>query len=113
MIAPTLKSGTDMRLIHLVAAAAVFLAAPALALAADPGGDASSPAQAAVTKASVRKPHDADKLICKQVQDPDEQYMGGSRLGGSRECRTQAEWDTLSHDAGDQLNQIHQTTSGH
>jgi len=64
------------------------LAAPAVAFAADPAPAA--PAAAAVpasTKAAVDK---KDRQVCKTIGEP------GSRLGGKRVCRSQAQWNELA-----------------
>lgn len=37
-------------------------------------------------------PVDPDKKICKTIKEP------GTRLGGARECRTQAEWNRIAEE---------------
>lgn len=40
--------------------------------------------------AAPAAPVDPDKKICKTIKET------GSRLGGKRECKTQAEWDRIA-----------------
>jgi len=47
-------------------------------------------AQAQTTTTAPAAPVDPDKKICKTIKET------GSRLGGKRECRTQAEWDRIA-----------------
>ena len=58
------------------------LAVPALAFAADPA----PAAPAAATAATPKK----DKPVCKTIEEK------GSRLGGKRVCRSQAEWNEIA-----------------
>ena len=67
------------RLVILAACGA--LAAPALAFAADPA-PAAAPAAAQTPK--------KEKQVCKTIEEK------GSRLGGKRICRTQAQWNELA-----------------
>jgi hypothetical protein len=46
--------------------------------------------QAQTTTTAPATPVDPDKKICKTIEET------GSRLGGTRECRTQAEWDRIA-----------------
>lgn len=51
---------------------------------------AAAPAPApTVTKPETVKP---DKKVCRTLKDT------GSRLGGKRECKTQAEWDRIAQE---------------
>ncbi len=76
----------------------------ALLAAAVAGGDASpatgqgsAPAttssQPAATPVALPKPR--DKIVCHYIPEP------GSRLGGSKTCMTQTEWDRQRQDAHD------------
>ncbi len=59
------------------------LAAPAMAFAADPAPAAT----ATPVVAKIAKP---DRKVCKTIEEK------GSRLGGKRVCRSQAEWNELA-----------------
>jgi hypothetical protein len=59
------------------------LAAPAMAFAADP---AVQPTKTSAEAKAEKK----NRMVCKQQEEK------GSRLGGKRICRTQAEWDEIS-----------------
>ena len=72
------------RFVALAACAA--LAAPSLAFAADPA-PAAGAAAPTLAKADVNK---KDRKVCKTIPEP------GSRLGGKRVCRSQAEWNELA-----------------
>ena len=49
-------------------------------------------AQAQPATTTPAAPVDPDKKICKTIKET------GSRLGGKRECRTQAEWDRIAEE---------------
>ncbi len=60
------------------------LAVPAMAFAADP-----APA-ATATPAAAAQTSKKDRQVCKTIEEK------GSRLGGKRVCRSQAEWNELA-----------------
>jgi hypothetical protein len=70
------------RIIILAACAAI--AAPAVAFAQQPSPAATAPTEPA--KIVSKK----DRKVCKTQEEK------GSRLGGTRVCRTQAEWDEIA-----------------
>lgn len=49
-------------------------------------------AQAQPATTTPAAPVNPDKKICKTIKET------GSRLGGKRECRTQAEWDRIAEE---------------
>jgi Flp pilus assembly protein CpaB len=73
----------------IVLAACAALAAPAAALAA---GQQQAPAatQAVSTDKPAQVKPRKERMVCKTQEEK------GSRLGGKRICRTQAEWDDLA-----------------
>ena len=76
-----------MRLAVLIACGA--LVAPSAGLAAgQSGGEA---VKASNAPKSIKEKSKMDRLVCK-IQD-----QKGSRLGGKRVCRTQAEWDEAAY----------------
>jgi len=46
----------------------------------------------AQTSTAPAAPVDPNKKVCKTIKET------GSRLGGKRECRTQAEWDRIAEE---------------
>ncbi len=64
--------------------------APAAALAAGQQTTQAQPAATATTGQPAQVKPRKDRLVCKQTEEK------GSRLGGKRICRTQAEWDEAS-----------------
>jgi hypothetical protein len=79
---------------HLVAVM-VVLAAPAIGAA---------PAAQAQTDPKPERPQ--DKMVCKFVNTT------GSRLSGTRECRTRAEWDRASADTQDDVDHMEKRATG-
>ena len=75
------------RLAILVACAA--LVAPSAGLAA--GQSAGEAVKASDTPKPIKDQSRKDRLVCKS------QEQKGSRLGGQRVCRTQAEWDDMAY----------------
>ena len=60
------------------------LAVPAMAFAADPAPTATA------TPAAVQTTPKKERQVCKTIEEK------GSRLGGKRVCRSQAQWDELA-----------------
>lgn len=46
----------------------------------------------APTSTAQAVPVDPNKKVCKTIKEP------GTRLGGARECRTQAEWNRIAEE---------------
>ena len=63
------------------------LALPAAAFAADPAPAAAPAVAAPVANPTVAK---KDRPVCKTIEEK------GSRLGGKRVCRSQAEWNEIA-----------------
>jgi len=75
-------------------AAASFAAAQPGAIATSPASGGSAPASEATTRS-----------ICRVTPTI------GSRLGGTRTCRTKAEWDAADRENRDAVNRYQRTTS--
>ncbi len=78
-----------------------LIALMAAAAAASSGSPQPAPAPAAAPAAASAAPADTDsgdKVICR-VMTPT-----GSRLGGTRVCRTQRQWSVINRDAKDLVN---------
>ncbi|HTT98428.1 MAG TPA: hypothetical protein VMF58_10285 [Rhizomicrobium sp.] len=72
--------------------ALLFVSAAALSISsavADPA--ATNPAPAAVAAQPASSTNDPNKMVCRTKSAPI-----GSRLGSTRECRTQREWDDIT-----------------
>jgi hypothetical protein len=81
---------------------ASHLLAVMVALAA-PDIDA-APAGQAQTNPKPERPQ--DKIVCKFVNST------GSRLSGTRECRTRAEWERASADTQDDIDHMEKRATG-
>ena len=74
-----------MRIALLIASVATLAVSSALA---DP--PAASAPSAVATQPAAAPTSDADKIVCRSKPG-----KTGSRLGATRECRTQREWDNI------------------
>lgn len=75
-----------MRIALLIASVTTLAISAALA---DPAATSAPPA--VVTQPASATTSDADKMVCRSKA-----AKIGSRLGATRECRTQREWDAIS-----------------
>ena len=89
-----------LRMSLLVAALSAGLAAPVCAAADTPSATASTPAPAAAAPPPKpkHKAPDPNQVICK-----DETPLG-SHIGASRQCMTRAQWDDISRQTQQRLN---------
>jgi hypothetical protein len=84
-VEPVSQRSIDMRFALLFASAAVLSISNAVA---DPPAATSTPT--ATTAQPVTDANDPDKVVCRTKA-----AKTGSRLGATRECRTQREWDNI------------------
>jgi hypothetical protein len=67
---------------------------------------ASEAAPAAQAQSNPKPERPQDKIVCKFVNST------GSRLSGTRECRTRAEWERASADAQDDIDHMEKRATG-
>lgn len=60
---------------------------------------AATSSQPAAVQTAAAKPDPGDKVICKEEEET------GSRLGAHRVCHTKRDWERISRDAGDMVDQ--------
>jgi hypothetical protein len=91
-----------MRIVAISGIAVGLMTWAGVALA-DPDAATSAPAPAAtaVAPAPVASAEDADRVICRMSPAPT-----GSRLGSSRECHTQKQWDMMHQQAQENVNNM-------
>jgi len=77
-----------MQRLAILAACAVLVAPGAVLAAGQAAGEA---VKASNTPKPIKDKSRKDRLVCKT------QEQKGSRLGGQRVCRTQAEWDEMAY----------------
>jgi hypothetical protein len=85
-VEPVSHRSVDMRFALLLASVAVLSISSAVA---DP--PAATTAPSAVPAQAPTAANDPNKVVCRSKSAPI-----GSRLGATRECRTQREWDDIS-----------------
>jgi len=68
---------------------------------ADPAAPAPTPAPAATPVAAPVSDSDPNKMVCRTNN-----AKTGSRLGATRECRTQREWDDIRHQDAHELEKM-------
>jgi hypothetical protein len=86
-VEPIYRRSIDMRLAVLFASVAMFSTSSA---PADPPAASSTPPSAAAAQPASNA-NDPNKVVCRS-----QAAKIGSRLGATRECRTQREWDEIS-----------------
>jgi hypothetical protein len=68
---------------------------------ADPDTAASAPAASTVAPTPAAATEDSDRVVCRMSPAPT-----GSRLGSSRECHTQKQWDMMHQQAQENVNNM-------